>query len=164
MTNNVKQFIDSFNFYLHEKYNGEYPKDEYVITENDKIEYKGIKGLLEKFNFPERGYHESFVPYEDILQNNINPNWVAFGEYPGYNLCYVLDSESNEIILVDLDFNTVYMSCAPDEITFFKVFSILFHADVQPRNQKKIEDAHSEALKILGNGKYITFANHIFGV
>lgn len=164
MKNKVNQFIESFNGYLTYRYKDLYSETEYLITEIVNKNYKTIKDLLFKFNFPERGRHKSFVPYDKILQNNVNPNWISFAEYPNYNMCYVLDNDSNEIFLVDLDTNEIDMYCAPNESIFFEIFSILFKAHSEPRDQTKMIKLHASALEILNDSKFEKFASYIFGV
>jgi hypothetical protein len=124
--------------------------------------------LIEKYDIA-KSVNLAFIRfYPEPLQNDIQENWIAFGEYPGYDLLYVLDTTTKEIVCVFLETNTVEWYCAKNEESFLINCIEIIKIKTLYAKRQNVSDAllaitYDNCIEVAGGEKYKTYYNYALG-
>jgi hypothetical protein len=167
------RFVDVFNEFIeakktHSKLDEKYYQKIVLIDDSRCSSMPLLLQLIEKYDVA-KSVDLNFIHFfPEPLQNDIQENWIAFGEYPGYDSLYVLDTTTKEIACISLETNTVDRYCAKNEESFLLNCIEIVKIKTLYVKRQNVSDAllaitYDKCIEIAGGEKYKTFYNYALG-
>lgn len=173
----IEDLVKSINAYINVfNLNSKYNKINGIIKAKENSDYEIdylIEVLIYNYDFPSNIILPTFFElFDDLQQNSMNSNWIAFAEFSGYDYYYSFDLKSDEVFLVNLDDNTVSYYCAPNMSLFLSIISKAFEQELLYNNsvdQSTIDSSLTKTFKncfeLVNNDKrYEAFLKLLLGV
>lgn len=172
-TQHIDKFIETYNDNI-KSYNLEYNCNFNLILKKSNLVLIYYSNLLEYlfffYTFNNSNLCSFLYFFDNILENNINKNWLAFAEYSDYGFYYVFNKETNEVSCVFKENNIEEFYCAKDLTSFFLLMTKYIKVEIFLRSEKKPQDQnyfrkiYEECLEIAGGKRYSEFLKYLIGI
>lgn len=164
---NEQKFIEAFNKYLIAR-NKRLAKNDPLINRVDDVSSPLIDRLIYGYDLSSVKVFSKLLFLKEKVEFD-DGKYVAFGEFNDYNLTYVVDSESGEVLTYDKDFGESEFSCSKDLDTFLLCISAVLDVFIRNmENPNSVAEVEKErvgrkCIELSGGDKYEKFYKLIIG-